>query len=661
MRLSESSPGQRKTPSKSLRWSVAGCAFISEPPEVQKLHKVDKRFVTPVFDSMSSLMPKDGKSKLVLVMAGLPARGKSFIARKIKRYLEWHGLKVDIFNAGRYRRDHAPRAPVGPEYFDSNNEDAVRERERFARLALEDMLRWMFEEGGDVGVFDATNTTRARRAMITDLCRKNSKGDVGVIFIESICDDPQVIDANIRSKVTNSPDYAGYNVAEATRKFKARIEKYKERYQEVLEPNLSYIKVYNLQSRVLCNRIFGRIGKAILVYLITMHIGSRPICLTRPGEAEETPDDDPGTLVDFPNDCRVERTLSDDGRTYAKRLALYLQEMVGAHEFYRQRSASPALDAQRLQNPLVRTPAPASTERDNLPGMDSKEPAPASTPRDAEPDTKGREPQLANGSTDSQTDSQTGVDPNGDTPVKDASAKRLLSTPPTNQSNEQGPEPPTFGMDNSNKQRVHVYASDGRVLRYQKLKVMTSLQPTAVETARAVGGSEEYANLNPMHRGAATGMVKGEIQAEFPKFSRYWAVDPMRSRWPGGETFADVRKRINGTLIEIEQQPTPVLVISHVAALQLLVAYFTGRPVSRAHTIPIPRHTVIVLRPLRGGSYAMSYVQFGEDGHPRAVNPARAVVKKKRFSLQAWMPVAVGVLCGLVALARRMSRRKRQR
>jgi adenylylsulfate kinase-like enzyme len=43
--------------------------------------------------------------KLVLVMVGLPGRGKSFIARKIEQYYSWFdGRQTKAFNVGRYRR-----------------------------------------------------------------------------------------------------------------------------------------------------------------------------------------------------------------------------------------------------------------------------------------------------------------------------------------------------------------------------------------------------------------------------------------------------------------------------------------------------------------------------------------------------------------------------
>ena len=57
---------------------------------------------------------------LALIMVGLPARGKTYIARKISRYLSWRGHKTRVFNVGNYRREQAG-AKVSHNFFDPNN------------------------------------------------------------------------------------------------------------------------------------------------------------------------------------------------------------------------------------------------------------------------------------------------------------------------------------------------------------------------------------------------------------------------------------------------------------------------------------------------------------------------------------------------------------
>lgn len=42
--------------------------------------------------------------KLLVVMVGLPARGKSYISKMLVRYLRWTRTTVKVFNVGDYRR-----------------------------------------------------------------------------------------------------------------------------------------------------------------------------------------------------------------------------------------------------------------------------------------------------------------------------------------------------------------------------------------------------------------------------------------------------------------------------------------------------------------------------------------------------------------------------
>jgi len=95
-----------------------------------------------------------GARKLVCVTVGLPARGKTFIAQKIKRYMRWLGLRTRVFNVGEYRRRLCdaggrnavlPGASVVPshEFFDNQNLEANRLRKEFAMIALDDLVTWL--------------------------------------------------------------------------------------------------------------------------------------------------------------------------------------------------------------------------------------------------------------------------------------------------------------------------------------------------------------------------------------------------------------------------------------------------------------------------------------------------------------------------------------
>ncbi len=62
-----------------------------------------------------------------------------------------------------------------------------------AQDALDDLTEWL-ENDGEIAVFDATNTTRSRRDMVYEHCRKHK---FKVIFVESICDNQDVIQASV--------------------------------------------------------------------------------------------------------------------------------------------------------------------------------------------------------------------------------------------------------------------------------------------------------------------------------------------------------------------------------------------------------------------------------------------------------------------------------
>jgi len=115
-------------------------------------------------------------TRICVVMVGLPARGKSYIAQKAQRYLKWLSIPAKTFNVGNYRRHDAPQPPA--EFFNTSNAEGERTRRAAAEAAVADMLKW-FKSGGVVGVLDATNSTKERRKWVID--RVESEG-VDVLF-----------------------------------------------------------------------------------------------------------------------------------------------------------------------------------------------------------------------------------------------------------------------------------------------------------------------------------------------------------------------------------------------------------------------------------------------------------------------------------------------
>ena len=78
-------------------------------------------------------------------------------------------------------------------------------------------------DGGDVAIYDATNSTRERRALVRARC---VAAGLEVVFVESTCTDPAIVESNIRATKARSPDYEGVPEEEAVRDFRLRIAHY---------------------------------------------------------------------------------------------------------------------------------------------------------------------------------------------------------------------------------------------------------------------------------------------------------------------------------------------------------------------------------------------------------------------------------------------------
>ncbi|XP_036389163.1 6-phosphofructo-2-kinase/fructose-2,6-bisphosphatase 1-like isoform X1 [Megalops cyprinoides] len=232
-----------------------------------------------------SSVPQFTNSPTLIVMVGLPARGKTYISKKLTRYLNWIGVPTKVFNLGQYRRE-AVQTYKTFEFFRPDNEEAMKIRNACALTALKDICAYFTQEQGQVAVFDATNTTRERREVILNFAKGNG---YKVFFVESVCDDPDIIEANIMQVKLSSPDYKDCDKEEALVDFLKRIECYKMTYvplDDETDRHLSYIKIFNVGSRYLVNRVLDHIQSRIVYYLMNIHVTPRSIYLCRHGESE---------------------------------------------------------------------------------------------------------------------------------------------------------------------------------------------------------------------------------------------------------------------------------------------------------------------------------------------------------------------------------------
>ena len=249
--------------------------------------------------------------KLAVVMVGLPARGKSYTARRIERYLSWLGYQTSVFNVGQYRRERVG-AQLRHSFFDPDNPHGEEARRSVAIAALEDMVAWLSKEG-QVAMYDATNTTRARRAMVRARCEQ---AGFQVLFIEIRCDDAQIIEANIRSTKLSSPDYEDIDPDEAVADFRARIAHYQRVYEPLGDDEGASLRVTGAGRSVTESNVDGYLAARLVTFLMNLHLTARPIWLTRHGESVYNVE---GVLGGDPD-------LTPAGHRYAQSLARFLDE-----------------------------------------------------------------------------------------------------------------------------------------------------------------------------------------------------------------------------------------------------------------------------------------------------------------------------------------------
>jgi len=220
---------------------------------------------------------------LVIATVGLPARGKSFISKMIIRYLKWTGFECEVFNVGSHRRKIGLQS-ADSSFFDMSNENAKQVRENMALSVQDDMYKWLHESTTKrrVAIFDATNTTKGRRLALAKRARSEN---VYLLFVESICDDQNVLRRNYELKLQND-DYKGMEPEKALADFIARVVAYEKVYETIEDgendSNISYIKLINVGQKIITRNCSGYLPSQISFYLQNIHINPRKIflCLT---------------------------------------------------------------------------------------------------------------------------------------------------------------------------------------------------------------------------------------------------------------------------------------------------------------------------------------------------------------------------------------------
>ncbi|SMR63084.1 unnamed protein product [Zymoseptoria tritici ST99CH_3D1] len=570
----------------------------------------------------------DVGSKLVIVMVGLPARGKSYITKKITRYFNWLQFDTKIFNVGERRRvvaggpNHlektksqngrdsrknsrsmsvntttspglhqqstqsplspghrpsvaqiilngdtrlsAPATPISsrsnsmvpndsrepemgklerqpslatkvlssdvpeveePEedeeameqnssFFDPSNKKAAQIREQVARETLDELLDYILDGEGSVGILDATNSTAERRKMIMDRIRERAGPQLNVLFLESRCVDQDLLESNMRLKL-QGPDYKEMDPTVALADFKKRVAEYEKAYVPLGEyeekNNMPYIQMIDVGRKVISHQIKGFLMAQANYYLLNFNLSPRQIWITRHGLS----------LDNVSGKIGGDSDLAPEGLLYARSLTLFMNEK------------RKEWDLKQIET-LKKTHFP---------------PQP------------------------------------GDV------------TPPNPHYHPQSP-------DSLSSQDASLYA-EGEQLGYEPKPfcVWTSMLKRSIQTAQYFDDDEydskQMRMLDELNAGVMEGLTYNCISTQFPSEYRSRKADKLHYRYPGpgGEGYLDIINRLRPVIVELERMMDHVLLVGHRSVARVLLAYFLGLKREEVADLDVPLGMLYCLEP----------------------------------------------------------------
>lgn len=222
-------------------------------------------------------------NNIVIVMVGLPGRGKTYIANRLCRWLKWKNINTKIFSAGSYRRKLFAKEEMDYRWFDPSNKKNVEKREQIIDIVYHDIISWL-RDRGKIALLDATNSTTIRRQKLKELFV-----DYRLLFVETICDIEDVIARNFFDAKIGNEDYKNKDADVSKIDFYNRIREYKKTYSKLdkyRDYDTSFVQLYNLGKQILLNNIRDQLFQKISFFLMNLNPATPNIYMTRHGQSE---------------------------------------------------------------------------------------------------------------------------------------------------------------------------------------------------------------------------------------------------------------------------------------------------------------------------------------------------------------------------------------
>jgi hypothetical protein len=226
---------------------------------------------------------------LVIVMVGFPARGKSLLVSKLIRYLKWIGYPAKHFSAETQNCMPSPRTKAKGYGGDGWRGLSV--------TVLNNLINWLgTNEGACVAIYDTRNVSRKQRAAVLKKIAGETIHTV-TLFIESICDDPMILQSLRQTKIRQryGSDKANFSAVDIRDRYNREMSKLLREEAEHIsqydpldesedDGHVMFVQVFNFGQKVQTNLCRGYLPSQIIFFLQNIHNSSRRIWLVRTGE-----------------------------------------------------------------------------------------------------------------------------------------------------------------------------------------------------------------------------------------------------------------------------------------------------------------------------------------------------------------------------------------
>lgn len=92
-------------------------------------------------------------------------------------------------------------------------------------------------------------------------------------------------------------------------------------------------------------------------------------------------------------------------------------------------------------------------------------------------------------------------------------------------------------------------------------------------------------------------MTYEQIRENYPLEYGRRESNKLRYRYPGGESYLDVKERCHRVLMKLIGSRNSILVVAHKAVLRVIMSFFLNLPAEDIPTLPVEINTVYELEP----------------------------------------------------------------